>query len=155
MRPISFCLASLWAFAVTSPVPAQSGPCPTYDRCALGIEEGFWGGTSIVQGAEHARLARLGAFAPSLPLLAERGDSVGRFYQDFRRKYNTGFWLETVGGLGIVAAGIMADRDRDAGLTIGVLVVGGGLAIWGAERRRSARNDLNRAIWWYNRTLTR
>jgi hypothetical protein len=46
---------------------------------------------------------------------------------------------------------LQGDPDEMAFVATGVVAIGFGL--WGADRRRAARNSLDQAIWWFNRNL--
>jgi hypothetical protein len=153
MRASTPLLLALWNLSAVAPAVGQDTTC-TYDRCALGVHHGPWR-SGIVRGSQRAMIARVGLLAPPLTLLASRTDSAGTHYRAFRAAYNTGFWFQLVGAVSLVASTVVVQADGDDVLVGATFFVALGFGIWGSERRRHARNELDQAIWWYNRSLTR
>ena len=94
--------------------------------------------------------------APRLEYLAGRDDSVGFYIRDFRTNHNSGTWFMLVGTLAasIGAALLYETPDYDA-FAIGGLAIGVALVIPGGIKLRRSENSLQRAIWFYNRSLPR
>lgn len=153
-RPVIVLLLGLAAGSAR----AQTPTC-TYDTCALRLRETFFGGSSVVQGLQARRVARLGIFAPHVDVLASANDSAKAHYLAFRTQQNRGAGLLLVG---LVSAGVVGALAYDEqhfqdnkGLVIGSAVVSVTFTIWGGAKQISARNHLQQSIWFYNRDLPR
>ena len=146
-------LVALLLTASPSTLRAQASAC-TYDRCALALHRGFWG-RYLVRGDSAVRVARIGFRAPTLAEFAERQDSVGVYIRQFRAGHTSGNWFLVLGTLTAAVGQILVQESRQDAVGTGVLAIGLGVLIVGAERRRHSDNALQRAIWFYNGTLTR
>jgi hypothetical protein len=129
---------------------AQAPARCSYDECAIRVRSTFWS-TQLVRGREAVPVARIGFFAPRLPLFGERSDSAGFYYDAFRSRRNTQSILGLT-GLGIavgvvIAAASGADPPAELVLVSIPLTALAGMVTTGASDR------LARAIWWYNRGL--
>lgn len=150
---IPMSLLALFATAAHSPLAAQDSTC-SYDRCALALHRSFWS-QYLVRGDSAVPVARIGFRAPTLAEFAARQDSAGIYTRRFRGYHTSGNWLLLLGALTAAAGEIVVSESREDVLGSGIFVVGLGVMITGAERTRRGRNALQRAIWFYNRTLPR
>jgi hypothetical protein len=146
-------LGALLGIWTPSPLPAQDSTC-AYDQCALALHRGFWS-TYLVRGDSAARVARIGFRAPRLADLAARQDSTGFYIRQFRAQHTSGNWLLLLGGLTAAAGQLVAFESRQEAVGAGIMLVGLGVMFTGGERTRRGANSLQRAIWFYNRSLAR
>ena len=139
-----------------SPLTQSSGtePCD-YDRCALRFSLGF-GSWSIVQGMEGKKLGRLGMFrgpnvANLVAAVPEAAEEARRFQRGYARS-SALLW----GGAALTAigAGLAAGNDGHP-VALGLGVSGAALMTYGAWRHGTSFNQLSRALWLYNRSLSR
>jgi hypothetical protein len=86
------------------------------------------------------------------PLFAERSDTAASYYGSFRRRDRSGSLLGLAGLVVTTIALIEYDSDHDTGLAL--LIGGGLLGLGGGIQHARAHEQLSRAVWWYNRTLT-
>jgi hypothetical protein len=100
-------------------------------------------------------VARIGFRAPTLAEFAAPEDSAGVDTRRFRAYHTSGSWLLLLGALTAVAGEIVVYQSHQDALGSGIMVVGLGVMITGGERARRGSNALQRAIWFYNRTLPR
>jgi hypothetical protein len=154
IRPLIAVLLLLAAGSAQAQAPA----C-TYDTCALRLRNRFWTGISLVQGGDARRVARLGLFAPHIDLLASANDSAKTHYLAFRTRQNRGGALLLVSAVFAGAAGGLlreqATYDDHKTLFWSLLSVGFVFSVWGGADQVSARDQLQQAIWYYNRGLPR
>ncbi len=128
-------------------------PCE-YDSCVLRVEDG-WLSRKLIRGPEGTVVARLGFGGPSLAGLVQISDSAVAHARSYQRHQAVGSALTTVGSITAIAATIVLNRQnrdvRDEAIAVNV----GGLAIWvvGNTFLYKARREMNRSIWWYNRTV--
>ena len=136
-----------------SRLPAQDSPC-SYDRCALALHRSFLA-RHLVRGDSAVRVARIGFRAPALADYVARQDSAGLFVRQFRRDHTSGNWLLLVGMLTAVAGQLVVYESREDVIGTGVAITGFTIMVVGGQRVRRGDNALQRAIWHYNRTLSR
>lgn len=153
------CVAALVALCtLTSSLRAQDSTC-TYYRCALRLQHRYWT-SHVVQGAVETRVASLGLFAPHDDALALSPDTaVRRLYAGFRGSRNRSAALNVAGAACTAAVFIVykantpGRANQSVSLSLGILEIvlshGGNL-----NRARSA-DQLDAAIWYYNRRLAR
>ncbi|HWP38282.1 MAG TPA: hypothetical protein VNL18_12095 [Gemmatimonadales bacterium] len=135
------------------PLAAQDSTC-SYDRCALALHRTFWS-QYLVRGDSAVRVARIGFRAPNLAEFAAREDSAGTYIRRFQSYHTSGNWLSLLGSLTAAAGQILVYESREDAVGSVMMLVGVGVMITGTERSRRGRNALQRAIWYYNRTLPR
>jgi hypothetical protein len=114
------------------------------------VKSGFFR-TSLVQGVDESHVANLLFLAPRLEFFTERSDSAADYYGSFRSEHNSGTWL-LLAGTALFAGAYIAVGEND-GLALGLGIAGFGSLVTGAFREAAGRNDLSRAVWWYNREL--
>jgi hypothetical protein len=125
-------------------------PCD-WDRCALRFEVPW-----IVAGTEGARVGRVGLLrSPNLTAYVSAEDSALAHALRFERRDRTGQTLAAAGvvlGAAAFVSGLVGGNEWvPTGLGISAFVIGfSSGAILGGSRR-----ELERAIWWYNRSLPR
>ncbi len=151
--PIAFGIIALVGTVPRSPLAAQESACP-YDQCALALHRSFWS-QYLVRGDSAVRVARIGFRAPTLAEFAAREDSAGVFVRRFRTYHTSGNWLMLLGALTAAAGELVVYQSREDVLGSGIMLAGLGVMITGGERTRRGHNALQRAIWFYNRTLPR
>jgi len=139
---------------------AQQPVSPTlYDAEALRVESKL-GNQLLVRGRDGNVVGKIGGFH-GLDLstaLASSPDAV-REAREHNRRYTRG---SIVLALGLVAWGVGAGVSRIDGIDANVAIpawsaVAGGtfLIAYGAVQLNKASSALAKAIWWYNRDLTR
>jgi len=135
---------------------AQTATC-TYDRCALRLQYRLFS-TRVVQGAEATPVARLGLFAPHISPLETSADTIQLHYQSFRSHRNAGVLFVLLGVAAGGAALIVYSSDiwsnNDRGTATGLLLLGTGFTIAGTVNSQRSADELQQAIWLYNRSLT-
>jgi hypothetical protein len=132
--------------ALGAPIHAQDNP---YDARALRIESNFWG-ARLLQGSRAEKVAGLGMFPGPILVLQQSTDSVRKYHDAFRSKEALGSGL-FFGMVGLIVAGSIAGLDEAPGITLFLGGVVTGLA--SIMVSQAAGDDLNRAVWWYNREL--
>jgi hypothetical protein len=128
------------------------GQC-TYDTCALRTTHGW--SVRLVAGAEEKEIAKLGMFPPAEPtaLFAERSDVAASLYDSFRSQRRKGSFM-VIGGLAVMLGGVFVASENE-GVAWGLIVGGLGIEIGGAIVQVVAFDKVSRAVWEYNRTLSR
>lgn len=132
----------------------QASEC-SYDQCALRLHRG-----SLVQGLEATRVARFRGWfsAPRIDLFETASDSARKHYQAFRTLYHQGAKLQTVGLALFIASGIVWLSDTHANhyyVPLGLAVASFPFRDIGYSRSRQSWDQLQQAIWFYNRDLAR
>ena len=163
-----FGLALLAAFA--SPVSAQTpaalpgqslGGSPvdapaacSYDDCALRVEPEPFGSPLILRGVDSVPVDRIGLFFGSDLSQAVSGDEAAYAYARRAERDRTGAVLLALGGgAAVIASGIYAYGDPDRASVATLL--GGGLLIASGAVQIGAARAQSRAVWEYNRELSR
>lgn len=129
---------------------AQEASC-TWDRCALRFEVPW-----IVAGVNGERVGKVGLLgSPHLVDVVGMQDSARVYALRFERHNSTGQKVAAVGvvlGAGAFVAGLAGGNGWvPTGLGVSAFVLGlSSGAILGGSRR-----DMERSIWWYNRSLSR
>jgi hypothetical protein len=134
-----------------APVEAQDASC-TYASCALRIDEGFFR-TRFLAGERGDEVARVGGFGTNLEKQLALPDSAIFHVRRANSRMRTGGILSVIGAAGMLYA-TLATGEPDANRVVAV-IVGGGSSIAGAVFTRSSRNELSRAVWWYNQQFAR
>jgi hypothetical protein len=136
---------------LSSPLVAQDDSTCTWDRCALRVHRNFFG-ARLVRGIDGEKVAGLGVFPGALPLLAERSDSAAIHYDAFRSKQTGGSAALFVGLAAFLVGNVVAYNDSES--AGGAIAVGGlAVSLIGGAVVISGQNELQKAIWWYNRTF--
>ena len=127
----------------------------SYGAGALRFESS-WGNVRIIRGADGPVVGTSGWFRDFdlTQLLASSPSAVAE-----ARVYQTdNFRGSLVGGIGAATTlvGVLVAANRSNNASSPVLVIGGVSAmVWGAQHLSTSYSALSRALWWYNRDLTR
>ena len=140
--------------ASTTTQSLSSEPC-AYDRCALRFTLGF-GSWSVVQGIDSRKVGRLGMFrgpdvAKLVATVPEAAEEARRFQRGYARS-SAILW----GGaaLAVIGSGLAAANDGHPA-AIGLGFSGVALMTYAAWSHGKSFNQLSRALWLYNRSLSR
>ena len=151
-------LLVLAALAVPFVAPAQEAGC-TYERCALRLQHRFFSGTRIVEGASASRhIATVGMFVGRIPIFESASDSARRHYTAFRSSQNRGSVLGVIAAIALGASVGVASSPNGAEHKTAIWTlfgVGVVFAIPAGVNMTKAQDELQQAIWHYNRGLGR
>ena len=134
---------------------APSDSSHGYDAQALRFET-HWGSADIIRGANGPVIGTVGWFRDFdvEKLVASSPQAV----TEARAFKTNNFRGSLVGGLGaltlVVGAVITANSSNNAASPI-LIIAGAGTMAWGAQQLNKGYSALSRALWWYNRDLTR
>lgn len=158
-------LLAVVMLAVGKPVDAQEQPrspllpaqC-SYDDCAIRVEDG-WFSRRIVQGTESREVARLGIGGPNPVTILGVNDQATMHARNYASKQRVGTTLSVIGAVGSIATYIAlfdvpednSKRNTLIAVNIGSLVT----TYIGRGYLQSARRELDRAVWWFNRDAAR
>ena len=149
-------LAFFLAHLLITGASAMAAQESVYDENALRVES-RQGNLRIVRGVEGIVVARAGILhGPRVADLVMRSDSALAAAKVFERDYDPGQWVLGL-GIATLGAAIGASRIHDINPAIqGSLTAASVILLaYGASKLDSAYRALSRAIWWYNRDLTR
>ena len=140
--------------ASTTTSSLGSEPC-AYDRCALRFTLGF-GSWSVVQGIDSRKVGRLGMFrgpdvAKLVATVPEAAEEARRFQRGYAR---SSAFLWAGAGLAVIGSGLAAANDGHPA-AVGLGFSGVALMTYAAWSHGRSFNQLSRALWLYNRSLTR
>ena len=110
-----------------------------------------------MRGIQGTVVARSGVFhAPKIAGLVTRSDSALAEAKVFERNFGPGQYLTAI-GIATLGAAIGAWRipDINAAIPTGLTIVSVSLITYGGTKLESAYRALSKAIWWYNRDLTK
>ena len=133
-----------------TPLRAQSDPSCTYDACAVRFDYSFFGGQHLVRGAAAERVASLSPFSAAVREALAGTDSSAVYAATFQEKYRWGSLMAGAGAI-IGTVPILLKGDDYSDVDIAFTITGYGIALVGGWLVTSGMDDLNRAIWWYNR----
>lgn len=126
-----------------------------YDAQALRFESN-WGNIRIIRGANGPVVGTAGWFR-SLDVQKLVAGSPSAL-ADARAYETNSLRGSIVGGLGALTLGVgvavAANSSNNASSPI-LIIAGAGAIVWGAQHLNIAYSALSRALWWYNRDLTR
>jgi len=136
-----------------TPMIAQDS---SYDNNALRAESRR-GDLQIVRGKEGIVVARAGVFrAPQVANLVRGSDNAVAEAKIFEHNFQPG---QSFLALGIVTMGAALGVSRIDGvntwISTGLTVASVALITYGGTKLESAYRALSKAIWWYNRDLSR
>ena len=134
---------------------AQAPEC-TYDTCALRLQHKAFS-RDVVRGASATRIARLGWFAPRIDPLASAADSARQHYAAFRTRYDRSAAFGLASFVLVAASTIVyvTNHRENDGVSAGLLIASLPFALASSLTRVKADDDLQQAIWFYNRALPR
>lgn len=140
--------------AATAPtLPVDSAR--SYDSQALRYES-RWGSADIKQGANGTVIGTVGWFrdfdveqlvAASPPAVAEA--------RTFKRENFRGSLVGGIGALTFLSGIIIASNSSNNAASPVLIIAGAGALGWGAVHLQASYTALSRALWWYNRDLSR
>lgn len=134
---------------------ATSDSSRSYDAQALRYES-RWGSAVIIRGATGPVLGTAGLFRDLdvTQLVASSPQAVA----EARTFKTNNFRGSVVGGLGAttVVVGAILTSNSSNNAASPILMVAGAIATaWGVQHLNIGYSALSRALWWYNRDLTR
>jgi len=153
------CRTVVWALVlatgavfVPSPSVAQEAGC-SYADCALRVQFGVFGGQSLVRSRTGERVTGLGFPVGKLDDAFAGSPMSQALARTFRRRQNAGTVLAFAGGL-MIGVWLL---QKDSATGQDDLLIWGGLAlgVGGTLTAASGRDYLSRAVWEYNRGLSR
>ena len=155
---LAICAASASA---QTPVeaPAGSPAVCAYDDCALRIEPEWFGSPRIVRGVDGVPVGRIGFFFGDDLSRAVSGNAPAvDLARRAERLRGQGVLLGLSGGALFYAAFFTnygAGSDSGEAVAAAALLVGAGLTFAGGVVQVRANRSQSRAVWEYNRGLTR
>jgi len=149
---IALCAAQLCGLGAT-PMSAQDS---SYDNSALRLDS-HRGDLQILRGREGTVVARAGVFrGPKVANLMNGSDSAVAEARVFEHNYHPG---QSFAALGIAtmgaAIGVSRIPDINTWIPTGLTIASVALITYGGTKLESAYRALSKAIWWYNRDLSR
>ena len=127
----------------------------SYDAQALRFES-RWGSADIIRGANGPVVGTAGLFR-DFDVTQLVGSSPQAVTEARAFKTNN-FRGSLVGGLGAttVVVGAILTSNSSNNAASPILIVAGSIAVaWGVQHLNTGYSALSRALWWYNRDLTR
>ena len=124
-----------------------------YDACAVRVDYSFFGGQQLVRGQAAERVASLSPFSDAVRRALAGSDSSAVYAATFQEKHRWGSAMAAAGAI-IGTVPILLQGDDFSDVDIAFTITGYGIALVGGWLITSGMDDLNRAIWWYNRQFT-
>ena len=139
---------------VTAP-QARVDSSSAYDAQALRFESS-WGSADIIRGAKGEVVGTVGWFRHyDVEKLVQSSPQAVAAARDFRVANFRGSLVSTIGA-SLVAIGIAVATNNSNNASTPVLIIAGAGGIgWGLQKINSSYAALSRALWWYNRDLSR
>jgi hypothetical protein len=143
------------AAVVASKLPSAKDSTRSYDAQALRFET-RWGNVSVIRGAGNSVVGTGGWFRD--PGLDGMLGSSPHAVTELRGYKTNNFRGSLAAGAGALASfvGIVVAANGSNDASSPILVIGGisGM-VWGAQHLSMSYSALSRALWWYNRDLSR
>lgn len=144
-----------------SSIPSSAAPqaradsSSVYDSQALRFESS-WGSGYIIRGAKGEAVGTVGWFRDfDVEKLVQTSPQAGSAAREFRVANFRGSLVSTIGA-SLVAIGIaVATNNSNTASTPILIIAGAGGIGWGLQKINSSYAALSRALWWYNRDLSR
>jgi hypothetical protein len=126
-----------------------------YDSQALRFES-RWGSADIIRGAKGEVVGTVGWFRDfDLEKLVQSSPQASAAAHDFRVSNFRGSLVTSIGA-SLVAIGLVVAGNNSNNASTPVLIIAGVGGIgWGLSHINSSYGALSRALWWYNRDLSR
>jgi len=126
-----------------------------YDSQALRFESS-WGSGDIIRGSKGEVVGSVGWFRDfDVEKLVRSSPQAAAAARDFRVANFRGSLVSTIGA-SLVAIGIAVASNNSNNASTPVLIIAGAGGIgWGLQKINSSYASLSRALWWYNRDLSR
>ena len=141
--------------SVSSRATAPADSSRSYDGQALRFETN-WGNVKIIRGIDGPVIGTSGWFRDfDLEKLLARSPAAVVEAQRYSTANSRGSFVGVAGAVTTaVGLAVMANGSNNAASP--VLVIGGVSAmVWGAQHLSRSYSALSRALWWYNRDLSR
>jgi hypothetical protein len=141
--------------SVAAHTPALADSSRSYDAQALRFETN-WGNVKIIRGIDGPVIGTSGWFRDfDLEKLLARSPAAVTEVHAYNTANSRGSFVGVAGAVTTaVGIAVMANGSNNAASPI--LVIGGVSAmVWGAQHLSKSYSALSRALWWYNRDLTR
>ncbi len=140
--------------AVTTP-SAHVDSAAVYDSQALRFESS-WGNANIIRGAKGEVVGTVGWFRGfDVEKLVQSSPEAVAAAKDFRVSNYRGSLVSTIGA-SLVAIGLVVATNNSNNASTPVLIIAGAGGIgWGLVHINTSYAALSKALWWYNRSLTR
>lgn len=126
-----------------------------YDSQALRFES-RWGSADIIRGAKGEVVGTVGWFRDfDVEKLVQSSPQASAAARDFSVSNFRGSLVTTIGA-SLVAIGLVVAGNNSNNASTPVLIIAGAGGIgWGLNRLNASYAALSRAMWWYNRDLSR
>jgi len=142
--------------AITSTRPAVSADSThSYDTDALRYE-GRWGSADIKRGSSGAVIGTVGWFRDyDVEKLVATSPHAVTEAQSFKTDNFRGSVGTSVGVLTFLTGLAVASNSSNNAASPILIIAGAGGVAWGVYHLQLGYSALSRALWWYNRDLTR
>ena len=134
---------------------ARTDSSTVYDSQALRFES-RWGSADIMRGAKGEVVGTVGWFRDfDVEKLVQSSAQASDAAHDFRVSNFRGSLVTTIGA-SLVAIGLVVAGNNSNNASTPVLIIAGAGGIgWGLQHISQSYAALSRAIWWYNRDLSK
>ena len=134
---------------------AKTDSAHSYDARALRFESS-WGNVRLIRGAD-GQLAGTGGWFRDIELeklvaISPAAVAQARLYEENNFR---GSLVETVGALTTVLGLVLTANSSNSASSPALIIGGMGAMIWGVQHVNMSYSALSRALWWYNRDLSR
>jgi len=139
------------------PSPARSVAACSYDTCALRVEPGFLSAPRLLRGRAGVDVGRLGAFGGGVDTLLSGPELAAMHTRRYVREIRTANALGLLSAVAFVVVGTRTDwfRDHASDGEVAIGLTGTALALVSIPFQLHAKQDLSRAVWFYNAGLAR
>jgi hypothetical protein len=132
---------------------AQQARACTWDECALRVKAPtLTTPAMLVRGVNDEEVVRLGMLEPAIAPFVQLSDSAVAHARVYDVLFDRGSMISIAGTVVAIAAPILL---RSTMQKIAWTGVGIGLSVYGGYLTNRATDELNQAVWWYNRELAR
>jgi hypothetical protein len=135
--------------------PAHVDSATVYDSQSLRFESS-WGNANIIRGAKGEVVGTVGWFRDfDVEKLVQSSPEAVAAAKDFRVNNYRGSLVSTIGA-SLVAIGLVVATNNSNNASTPVLIIAGVGGIgWGLVHINTSYSALSKALWWYNRSLSR
>ena len=145
--------ALLLAGTLATPAAAQVDPSCTYDACAVRVDYTFFGAQHLVRGVAAERVASISPFSSTVRAALAGSDSAMVYAATYETKHRWGATMAFAGSV-IGATTMLLAGDDFSDVDIAFTITGFGIGLVGGWLVTSAFDDLNQAVWHYNREFS-
>jgi hypothetical protein len=150
--PALLVAAAVALFAQPASAQQAARACP-WDECALRIKAPtLTTPAMLVRGMDAEEVVRLGLLEPAIAPFVQLSDSAVAHARVYDVLFDRGSIVSLSGTVIAIAAPILF---RGTMQKIAWTGVGIGLSVYGGYLTNRANDELEQAIWWYNRELAR